>query len=68
MLPAVGLLLGGTLGMWLPWESAPAYRRGETGMVQIRLELMAGVLREVQQLLLEGPAELIRIWDTEEMG
>jgi hypothetical protein len=29
---------------------------------------LSGENGQVQQLLLEGPAELIRIWDTEEMG
>ena len=55
ILPALGLALGGGIGLLLPRESAPPYRRGETGLVQVRLELMAEALREMQQLLLEAP-------------
>ena len=54
-LPALGLALGGGISLLLPGESAPAYRRGEVGLVQVRLELMAEALRETQQLLLEAP-------------
>ena len=53
--PAVGLVAGNLLGIRFPREPAQVYRRGEAGMIQVRLELTAQVLREVQQLLLEAP-------------
>ncbi len=52
--PLPGLLLGGVLGTFLPHRTELRHRRGETGMAQVRLELMAGVLLETQQLLLEA--------------
>ena len=52
--PAVGLALGGGLAVLLPQTPELNHRRGETGLAQVRLELMAGVMSQTQQLLLEG--------------
>ena len=52
-LPFFGLALGGGLAVLLPDLPAPARPRGETGMVQVRLELMAACLAQTQQLLLQ---------------
>ena len=52
-LPFLGLALGGGLAVLLPESAAPARPRGETGMAQVRLELMAGCLAQTQQLLLQ---------------
>ena len=49
-----GLVLGGALGLLLPPKPELVHRRGETGLVQVRLEVAAGVLAQTQQLLLEG--------------
>ena len=51
--PLPGLLLGGIIGTCLPKPSKLPYRRGETGVAQVRLELAAGVLAQTEQLLLE---------------
>lgn len=51
--PLPGLLLGGALGLLLPPRPEGIHRRGETGVAQVRLEMTAGVLAQVQQLLLE---------------
>ena len=51
--PFFGLTLGGWAAALLPDVPDRARRRGETGLVQVRLEMMAGVLSEMQQLLLE---------------
>ena len=53
--PVVPLLLGGLISGWLPRRGAMVHRRGETGMAQVRLELMAGVLGQTRQLLMEVP-------------
>lgn len=54
--PLPGLALGGILGTVLPQRAQITHRRGETGAAQVRLELMAGVLSQTQQLLLEDTA------------
>ena len=54
--PIAGLAIGGALGVFLPPRPETDHRRGETGLAQVRLELMAGVLNQTQQLLLEAPA------------
>ena len=54
-LPALGLAAGGTAAILLPPRPELSPRRGETGMAQVRLELMAGVLAQTQQLLIESP-------------
>ena len=51
LLPA--LLFGGLLGAVIPMPTKVPYRRGETGVAQVRLELAAGALAQSQQLLLE---------------
>ena len=51
--PLPGLVLGGALGSLMPLRPEIAHRRGETGVAQVRLELAAGVLSEIQQTLLE---------------
>jgi hypothetical protein len=54
-LPFFALTLGAGLGIMLPEPAVPVRRRGETGMVQTRLELMAACLSQTRQLLLEEP-------------
>lgn len=54
-LPVFPLLLGGMIAVALPARGKLAYRRGETGIAQVRLELAAGVLAQTEQLLLEAP-------------
>lgn len=54
-LPALGLAIGGASAVLLPPKPELRHRRGETGMAQVRLELMAGVLAQTQQLLIESP-------------
>lgn len=53
MLPA--LVAGGIVADLLPAPTKLAHRRGETGSAQVRLEMVAGVLAQTQQLLLEVP-------------
>lgn len=55
LLPLPGLVLGGILGAWLPPPGKRAQRRGETGAIQVRLEMAAGVLNQARQILLEAP-------------
>lgn len=50
-----GLFLGGLLGIILPAPTRLPNRRGETGVAQVRLEMVAGVLSQTEQLLLEAP-------------
>ena len=54
-LPMLGLAAGGAAAVFLPPKPELRYRRGETGSAQVRLELMAGVLAQTQQLLVESP-------------
>ena len=51
--PVLPLMLGGFASALLPQRPALTHRRGETGLAQVRLELMAGVLTQTQQLLME---------------
>ena len=51
--PLPALLIGGIGGILLPQHQERIHRRGETGMAQVRLEIMSGVLSQTQQLLLE---------------
>ena len=55
-LPFWGLAFGGFMGVLLPPAPPISHRRGETGMAQVRLELMANCLAQTQQLLLEEAA------------
>lgn len=52
--PLPGLILGGCLGILLPVPGKYSYRRGETGVAQVRLEMAASVLTQTQSLLLEA--------------
>ena len=47
------LLLGGVIGTHLPGPGALQHRRGITGVVQVRLEIAAGVLGQTQKLLMD---------------
>ena len=59
--PLPGLFLGGGLGYLLPPRPEAVHRRGETGIAQVRLELGAEMLAQIQQLLLEAkPAPIDR--------
>lgn len=51
--PFFPLALGGLLGILVPRMPEQALRRGETGLTQVRLELMAGCMSQTGQLLLE---------------
>ncbi len=53
--PLPGLLIGSVVGVFLPGPARTSYRRGETGVAQVRLEMAAGVLSQTRQLLLEVP-------------
>ena len=55
LMPLPGLLAGGIIGSLLPTGTKVAHRRGETGAAQVRLELVAGVLAQTEQILLEAP-------------
>ena len=52
--PLPGLVLGGAMGAFLPAGSRRLPRPGQSGHLQVRLELAANVLAQTQQLLLEG--------------
>ncbi len=54
-IPLPGLLLGGILGVFLPAPQRVPNRRGETGVAQVRLEMVSGVLSQTEQVLLEVP-------------
>ncbi len=51
--PLPGLLTGGLLTALVPSASPAGYRRGATGMAQVRLELAAGVLSQTGSVLCE---------------
>ncbi len=53
--PIPALALGGLLGLVLPGQTKVAHRRGETGIAQVRLEMVAGAFSQAQQALLELP-------------
>ena len=55
LLPLPGLLLGGILGNYLQPRVRALPRPAENGLAQVRLEMAAGVFRQVQQLLLLSP-------------
>ena len=52
-LPVFPLALGGAAGMLVPRMPELAIRRGETGLTQVRLEMMAACMSQTKQLLLE---------------
>ncbi len=51
--PVLPLVCGSLLGVYLPMPGKFQYRRGETGVAQVRLELAAGVLHQAEDLLRE---------------
>lgn len=51
--PLAPLLVGGVLGTFLPLPRTTPSRRGETGVAQVRLEMVSSVLAQTEQLLLE---------------
>ena len=51
--PLAGLFVGSVAGALIPAPGRTSYRRGETGVAQVRLEMAAGVLSQTEQLLLE---------------
>ena len=53
LLPA--LCIGGMAGQFLPLPGRVPYRRGETGVAQVRLEMAASVLGQAEQVLVEAP-------------
>lgn len=53
--PLPGLILGGMTGLLMPQRSPLGHRRGEVGVAQVRLEMVAGVLAQAEQTLLETP-------------
>ena len=57
LLPLPGLLAGGLLGSLLQPRPQTLPRAAENGLAQVRLELAAGVFRQVQQLLLTAPEQ-----------
>ena len=57
--PLPGLLMGGFASVLLPPRMEAVHRRGETGILQVRLELAAGVLDQTRQLLAETEAQPI---------
>jgi hypothetical protein len=46
--------MGGFIGVYLPTKQKFLYRRGETGMAQVRLELAAGMLNQAEDILRES--------------
>lgn len=51
--PAIALGLGGLAGGFFPPRTSLSHRRGPTGAAQVRLEMTAGVLSEMERSLLE---------------
>ena len=52
--PLPGLILGGIGAYFIPGQGKLAHRRGETGVAQVRLEMVANAFSQAQQLLLEA--------------
>lgn len=51
LLPLPGLIVGGAAGLLLPKPCPSTRRRGETAVAQVRLEMAAGVLTQVERIL-----------------
>lgn len=51
--PVASMALGSAAGILLPVPGRFTYRRGETGVAQVRLEMAASVLTQTETLLLE---------------
>ena len=52
--PLPGLVCGGLLGYFLPGQTQTVRRRGATAVAQVRLEMVAEVFAQTQQILLEA--------------
>ena len=59
MLILPGLFLGGIVAGFFPGAGQTVPRRGETGVVQVRLEIAAGVLNQTRQLLTDVPERFV---------
>lgn len=55
LMPLPGLMIGAIAGKYLPLTSAVPHRRGETGVLQVRLEMVSGVFSQSEQLLSQVP-------------
>lgn len=55
MAPLPAMAVGGLLGMIMPGQTRVSHRRGETGVAQVRLEMVANAFSQAQQVLLEMP-------------
>ena len=53
-MPLPGLVCGGLLGYYVPGQSQSVRRRGATAVAQVRLEMVAEVFAQTQQILLEA--------------
>ena len=51
LLPLPALALGGCAALAFSWKPDLSYRRGETGVAQVRLEMMSAVLDQTGELL-----------------
>ena len=49
--PLAGLAIGGVAAMFIPINPNLSHRRGETGVAQVRLEMVSAVMRQTEQLL-----------------
>lgn len=49
--PLPGLVLGGAVALLIPKATDLSRRRGETGVAQVQLEMVSGVLEQARQLL-----------------
>jgi len=49
--PLAGLAIGGAAAMFIPVNPNLSHRRGETGVAQVRLEMVSAVMRQTEQLL-----------------
>lgn len=54
LLPLPALFLGGVISTVVPKQPHLTHRRGETGFAQVRLEMVAEVLAQSEQLLIEA--------------
>ncbi len=57
--PAFPLLAGGAVGLLIPPGAIPAPKRGSAGAAQVKLELAAGVLGDLQRSLACAPVPVI---------
>ena len=59
LMPLPGLVCGGLLGYLMPGQVPSVRRRGATAVAQVRLEMVAEVFAQAQQLLLETAVDPI---------